>query len=113
VSDFAAAPVARQLVASSLAHLPADLNARAQAWWHCKRARNELAALGQPHAPAEHLTWVANGARFLPVLQRTADVLAHRRNSTFSRQQSQSWSEDLPRAAVGSPALSAIRERTS
>jgi nucleoside-diphosphate-sugar epimerase len=113
VSDFAATPLVRQLVASSLARLPTHLSARAHAWWHCKRARTELAALGQSRAPAEHLTWVANGTRFLPGLQRTTDVLAQSHIPALSRQQGLSWAEDLPRAVVGSPALSTIRERTS
>jgi nucleoside-diphosphate-sugar epimerase len=112
-SDFAAAPVVRQLAAASLAHLPTGLSTRAHAWWYCKRARTELAALGQSLPPAEHLTWVANGTHFLPGLQRTTDVLARSRNPAFSLQQNLSWAEDLPRAAVGSPALSVIRERTS
>ncbi len=113
VSDFAVTPLVRQLVATSLARLPTDLSARAHAWWHCKRARTELAALGQSHTPAEHLTWVANGTHFLPGLQRTTDGLAQIRTPVLSRHHGLSWPEDLPRAAVGSPALSTIRERTS
>ena len=134
VSDLAGGSMVRQMVASSLAHLPTDLSARAEAWWYCKRARTELAALGHSQAAPEHLSWVANGTHFLPGLQPTVDVLARPQpapasqqpviqqpsfqqpfsQQPFSQQQSHSWAEDLPRAAaVGSSPLAAIRERTS
>jgi nucleoside-diphosphate-sugar epimerase len=112
-SDLAATPLVRQLAASSLARLPTDLSARAHAWWHCKRARTELAALAESRPAAEHLTWVANGTHFLPGLQRTTDALTQIRTPALARQQSPSWAEDLPHATVGSPALSTVRERTS
>jgi hypothetical protein len=113
VSDLAGGSMMRQMVASSLAHLPTELSARAEAWWYCKRARTELAALGQSQAAAEHLGWVANGARFLPGLRPTVDMLAQSRTVPFSRQQRHLWAQDLPRATVGSSPLTAIRERTS
>jgi nucleoside-diphosphate-sugar epimerase len=118
VSDLAGGSMVRQMVAASLAHLPTELSARAEAWWYCKRARTELAALGQSQPAAEHLSWVANGVHFLPGLRPTVDVLAHPQPAAFfqqpvSRQHSHSWAEDLPRAAVGPTALPAIQERPS
>jgi nucleoside-diphosphate-sugar epimerase len=113
VSNIAAGSGVRQLVGSALAHLPPSVSARGQAWWYCKRARNELAALEISRSPAEHLSWVPNGTRFIPKLQRTADLLAADPYRAVSRPRNVPWAEDLPSAESDSPLVASVRERTS
>jgi nucleoside-diphosphate-sugar epimerase len=112
VSNLAGGSAARQLIASGLAHLPPRLSARAQAWWYRKRARTELAALQSPASPAEHLSWVANGKRFIPQLQRTADLMMADPYRVFDRARDV-WAEDLPPADLNQPLVAVVRARTS
>jgi nucleoside-diphosphate-sugar epimerase len=105
VSDFAGGSVVRQMVATSLTRLPGRLSARAEAWWYCKRAGTELTALAQRRAPLQHLSWVANGKRFLPGLPKTIDALTRDPKTDFPSRRGFAWAEDLPLAVVGSPAV--------
>jgi hypothetical protein len=104
----AATEVVRRLGAIVLAYLPEGLGARAQAWWHCKRARTEILSLRRSPAPPGYLSWVANGRLFLRSLAPTAELLAdvEYRNLTLTGRDR--WPADLPNApASGGPTLNA------
>lgn len=96
--QLAALQSVRELIAKLFAHMPERINARAMAWWYIKRARTEIAALGQLAQPAEHLSWVANGKRFFPADTPTIDRL---RSTAPVPQESPAgpWAADLPDAA--------------
>lgn len=103
----------RQLVAAGLARLPPDLSERAQAWWYCKRARSEIAALSISPTPTDHLTWVANGKHFIDSLPPTSQVLDQNPYEGFAQPPSGPWSEDLRAAESVSGRDVSILERTS
>lgn len=97
----------RHFSAKILARAPGRLNERAQAWWHCQRARSEIAALKRTEVPIEHLSWVTNGSVFIGSLVATAELLRRNPYSELLRSQRTPWPEDLPdagdRLPSGSP----------
>ena len=106
LARLAAGEAARHLFAKLLAHAPPRLNARAHAWWHRARARAEIAALQANETPAEHLSWVANGSRFIEGLTPTLTLLANDpyRELTAESTGRSAWPQDLPLAADQPPA---------
>jgi nucleoside-diphosphate-sugar epimerase len=74
-ATIAANQSVRDMFAKAFPRVPADLNARAMAWWYSRRARSEIAALTVAPAAPSHLSWVANGVRFFPADHPTIDVL--------------------------------------
>jgi len=106
--DVATTEVVRRLAAIVLAYLPEGLSARAQAWWHCKRARTEILSLRRSPAPPGYLSWVANGRVFLPSLAPTAELLAHNPYCDLTPTGRGRWPADLPDAMTsGGSALNA------
>lgn len=113
LGNVASGPFMRQWVAAGLARLPASLSERGQAWWYCKRARSEIAALSARPSLSEHLTWIANGSRFIDCLSPTRDVLDRNPYAGLARPRMGSWGEDLlPAASAGGQVVGAL-ERTS
>jgi nucleoside-diphosphate-sugar epimerase len=96
--EVATAPVTRRLGAMVLAYLPEPLSARAQAWWHCKRARAEISSLRRSAIPPEHLSFVANGHSFLRSLSPTAELLAENPYRELASTGRGRWPADLPDA---------------
>lgn len=100
VPSLASAQPMRDFVAKSFAHMPDKLNARAMAWWYAKRARSEIAALGDGIRPAAHLSWVTNGHRFFPADKPTIDLLRAGTRSPTNPGSGTSWPDDLPDAGA-------------
>lgn len=95
---LATAQPVRDLFAKLFAYVPESMNARAMAWWYAKRARAEIAALGLPTQPPEHLSWVENGGNFFPAESATIDLL---RSASALREdpgEAGAWPADLPDA---------------
>jgi len=106
VARLAGGELARNVMTKLLARAPRRLNARAHAWWTRARARAEIAALaaGEAGAPrharpmAGHLSWVANGSRFIEGLTPTLELLARRPYGDLADTRLPPWPPDLPAA---------------
>jgi nucleoside-diphosphate-sugar epimerase len=105
--ELAAMTAARHLGARALAYAPEAVNARAQAWWYCKRARAEIASLPPPPAPPEHLSWIANRRSFLRSLTPTIELLRDSPYRDLTRTGREPWPADLPDATM--PAARCLR----
>jgi nucleoside-diphosphate-sugar epimerase len=88
----------REWAASSMGYLPERTSRRAQALWYMIRARAQIGALANECSPAEHLSWVANGERFLAGLPATRATLASRPYEGLASRHSANWPDDLPAA---------------
>jgi nucleoside-diphosphate-sugar epimerase len=95
----------RELVAKLLAYAPEAVSRRAQAIWYRQRASAEIHSLTRVRraAPADHLSWIANGRRPLP--QRpTVELLASDPYQALGYQDPMhSWPADLPDAQSCNP----------
>ncbi|MEJ0087423.1 MAG: NAD-dependent epimerase/dehydratase family protein [Pseudomonadota bacterium] len=100
----------RNALAKLLSHAPPRFNARAHAWWHRARARAEIAALARAERPAEHLSWIANGSRFIGGLSPTLELLAGAPYRDLLRTGREPWPEDLPPAFAQVPAAAPDRD---
>ncbi len=88
----------RELAASWIGYVPEPISQRAQAIWYTMRARAQIAALRRKRFPADHLSWVANGNRFLAGIPETAATLASRPYDSLIDCSLEHWPGDLPNA---------------
>ena len=106
--EVATTEVVRRLSAIALAYLPERLSARAQAWWHCKRARVEISSLPGAPTAAEYFPWDLNGHSVLRSPALTADLLAGDPYRSLTLTGCDRWPADLPDAMTsGGSALNA------
>ncbi len=106
MARLAGAQAVRNTLAKLLARAPRRVNARAHAWWMRARARAEIAALARREAVPAHLSWVANGSRFIEGLTPTLELLAGQPYRDLLDVGRAPWPQDLPPACVQAPTAS-------
>jgi nucleoside-diphosphate-sugar epimerase len=88
----------RELAASMIGYVPERASRRAQAAWYTMRASSQIALLLSVRHAAPHLSWVANGVKFMPDLPTTLSTMASEPYRALAGKEVGVWPDDLPAA---------------